>query len=722
VGARLRELVEKSCAESKYPFKVDSKTWGVTLDDDLRFAAAEFGTYKSTLRTATEERLRKYMREPSIPRATTATSFEMKDFQIAVTVAAPGTGKTRLIDDALRMPLDAKPGEQEHFDHFLRLAVTFNANYGGSYAHPLTARMLLMFFCGTVDESAEKALRHIDAKLVQLFPGKVVDSVARNVLNALEALYFDQRADGKLGRTVLLIDEISKADMKDATRVTSERHVYESVVGWLNGGVMAGSQVGRRGAVFTGLSAIAPWSERTARSGRSIVWLPLGTFDLWDEKVRIVVADQAKAIKNWPADAVISDRVWYVFAATGGRPRDVSRMLQLLSPVLRRDQPFADELLSNLFVAPAEVPFRRYLLPSMLNIKFFAMTAERTITQFGRDAASLALLNADQLATGEIESAVPSVSLGHAAAVEGSNEKLFDEIKAVIWSTTFCKLDGSGKDFERVWVLLVHTVLRLQHIVRCSDSDFWPRLEECAVLGGLARPTRQVLDVFASAKSDKARAGALFGRPGDKRVYEVQGSSIRRELPLKRDPPTLAWWQSVWTANVVPGTRDDIPVGWSVARDVVWRPWTVAYFADATHEAVDFALMVGDAGGTDANAPHVYLFQCKELTSKNVTQGTATTKDDNTMVKIVAKLRAQLDLLFSADFAATHVWRCAGINSVKQVTLCVAAINLSDKIELKKLDAPFNIVLFDGADFRALGGAAFGDTYFFRYLKTMNLN
>ena len=721
MGARLRELVKESCAESKYPFKVDSKTWGVTLDDDLRFAAAEFGTYKSTLRTATEERLRKYMREPSIPRATTATSFEMKDFQIAVTVAAPGTGKTRLIDDALRMPLDAKPGEQEHFDHFLRLAVTFNANYGGSYAHPLTARMLLMFFCGTVDESAEKVLRHIDAKLANLFSNVLAADLAADVLDALEALYFDQRGD-KLGRTVLLIDEISKALVTDATRVTSERHVYESVVGWLNGGVMAGSQVGRRGAVFTGLSAIAPWSERTPRSGRSIVWLPLGTFDLWDEKVRIVVADQAKAIKNWPADAVISDRVWYLLAATGGRPRDVSSMLQLLSPVLRRDQPFADELLSTLFVAPAEVPFRRYLLPSMLNIKFFAMTAERTITQFGRDAASLALLNADQLATGEIESAVPSVSLGHAAAVKDSNEKLFDEIKAVIWSTTFCKLDGSGKDFERVWVLLVHTMLRLQHIVRCSDSDFWPLLEESAVLGGLARPTRESLNVLASAKSDKARAGALFGRPGDKRVYEVQGSSIRRELSLEDEPPTLAWWQSVWTANVVPGTRDDIPVGWSVARDVVWRPWTVAYFADATHEAVDFALMVGDAGGTDANAPHVYLFQCKELTSKNVTQGTATTKDDNTMVKIVAKLRAQLDLLFSADFAATHVWRCAGINSVKQVTLCVAAINLSDKIELKKLDAPFNIVLFDGDDFRALGGAAFGDTYFFRYLKTMNLN
>jgi hypothetical protein len=351
VSARLRELVKESCAEAMYPFFKDHpKTWGVTREDDARFAAAEFGTYKSALRTETEELLRKYMREPSNPRVTTTTSFEMNDFEIAVTVAAPGTGKTRLIDDAMRMPLDAKQGEEKHFDLFLRLAVTFNGNYGGTYVHPLTARMLLVFFCGTVAQDAEDVLKSIDAKLVQLFPGKNVDSVARNVLNALEALYFDQHADSKLGRTVLLIDEISKALVTDATRVTSERHVYESVVGWLNGGVMAGSQVGRRGAVFTGLSAIAPWSERTPRSGRSIVWLPLGTFDLWDEKVRDVVAKQAKAIKNWPADAVISDRVWFLLAATGGRPRDVSHMLQLLSPVLRRDQPFADELLSTLFV------------------------------------------------------------------------------------------------------------------------------------------------------------------------------------------------------------------------------------------------------------------------------------------------------------------------------------------------------------------------------------
>lgn len=318
------------------------------------------------------------------------------------------------------------------------------------------------------------------------------------------------------------------------------------------------------------------------------------------------------------------------------------------------------------------------------------MMRARVITQFGDDAASLALLNAGQ-ATDEVALVVPSVSLGHAAFLAGENNELFDEIQALIVSTTFCKLDGTGKDFERVWVLLVHIVLRLQHIVRCTNNVFWPLLESRAVLCGLARPTDEAMDVFAN--SAQTRVNALFGRSAAKRVFTAPGSSISRNLsPV--DAPTLAWWQSVWTANVVPGERDDIPEGWPVARDVAWRPWTVVYFAEAKHEAIDFALMVGDANGTGANAPHVYLFHCKALTTKNVTQGAVTTKDDSTMVNIVAKLRTQLGRHFSADFADKHVWRRAGINSVKQMTLCVAAIDLSKDIDLKKLRAPFNIVLF----------------------------
>jgi hypothetical protein len=708
VGDQLRDVVKQSCTAASHPFKDDPKTWGVTFQKDARLTAYQFGEYKSKMRLEAEEKLRTYMREPSEPRAP-----ELNDFAIAVTVAAPGTGKTRLIDDAMRMPLGARDGEVDHFDSVLRLAVTFNSNYSGAYVFPLTARMLLLFFCGAVKVDAAIVLGRIDAALIQLYPSTPIKEVALRVLDALEALYFKERG-GKLGRTVLLIDEISKVDMMNVTSEASKQHVYNTVVGWLNGGVMAGTDKSRRGAVFTGLSAIAPWSKQTRQSGRSIVWLPLGTFDLFDENVRAVVVKEAEKIKGWSAGAVISERVWHLLAATGGRPRDVSSMLVRLSPLLRLVQPFSVDLLRTLFAKEPAASFRQYLLPSMLNISFFAMMGEEmSITQFGRDAASVALLNADQVATRASRAVVPSVSLGHASVVGDEHLPLFDEINVLILSTTFCKLDGSGKDFERVWVLLVHTVLRLQHIVRCTDKDFWPRLLGDSVnLGGLARPTRKALNVFATTVTDKARARALFGFPIGKRVWQARDSSINRRLPLTCEP-TLAWWNSVWTPKVEPGAHDDIPEGWQVALDVAWRPWTVVCFADREHEAVDFALMVGDASGTKAKLPHIYLFQCRALTTKNVAQKNA--------MEIVAKLKARLDVLFSADFAATHVWRLAGINSVKQVTLCVAAINVSDGIKLEKLNAPFNIVLFDSDDFRALGGAAFRDTYFFRHLEQMNV-
>jgi hypothetical protein len=717
----LRELVEDSCVEASYTHFKDAKSWGVTQEADPRFAGAEFGTYKSADRLATEKKLREYMREPSEPRATTTTGFQMKDFTIVVTVAAPGTGKTRLVDDALRMPLDAKPNEAKHFDHFLRLAVTFNSNYSGTYAHPVTARMLLMFFCGTVDAQASIVLDRIDTKLLQLFPNEKAKFVAQKVLDALEALYCEQRGCVlERCRTVLLIDEISKAVTlnEQGLEVAGQQLVYNAVVHWLDGGLINGTDKSRRGAVFTGLSAVAPWSQVTPSSGRQVEWLPLGTFDLWDDKVRAVVTAQAESNAGWPAGRKISDRVWYLLAATGGRPRDVSSMLGRLRVILAlAPQPGDLVLLNTLFVNRPEVEFQRYLLPSMLGIPFVAMLNAHTVTQFGRDCVSPALLNADQLSTGKnIVPVVPSVSLGHAAIVEQTDVKLNSEIRALITSTTFCKLDGSGKDFERVWVLLVHTVLRLQHIVRDPDSDFWPRLVgDTADLGGLARPKGKVLNVFADDDSSASRAQALFGWLEDGRVFKAPGSAIHhRRLPLTQ-APTLAWWHSAWTRTVKPGAVDDAPADWPVALDVVWRPWTVAYFAKATHQAAEFALMVGHAGGVGDKAPHLYLFQCKAL-AKNVTQGKPTTTNAKTMVGIVAKLQARLRLLFSDDFAATHVWRRAGINSAAQVTLCVAAINLSDEIALEKLNAPFNIVLFDKADFRALGGEAFRDTHFFRSL------
>jgi hypothetical protein len=126
--------------------------------------------------------------------------------------------------------------------------------------------------------------------------------------------------------------------------------------------------------------------------------------------------------------------------------------------------------------------------------------------------------------------------------------------------------DGSGKDFERVWVLLVHTVLRLQQIVRCTEDDFWPKPEDAAVVGGLARPKGKALNVFATGDDAEERVRALFGRvlrTGER--FTAPGSSINRNLSLD-DVPKLAWWQSAWTATVEPGDmRGEIPPGWPVS-------------------------------------------------------------------------------------------------------------------------------------------------------------
>jgi hypothetical protein len=73
-----------------------------------------------------------------------------------------------------------------------------------------------------------------------------------------------------------------------------------------------------------------------------------------------------------------------------------------------------------------------------------------------------------------------------------------------------------------------------------------------------------------------------------------------------------------------------------------------------------------------------------------------------------------LTLLFSDDFDG-HVLRRAGIKNHKQVTLCINALQFGERVDATNLSAPFSVV-FDKDDFDALGGAAFKDTRFFRFL------
>jgi hypothetical protein len=284
--AALVDLVMNACVETNTPFKRDPMTWGVTRDDDPRMTPACFGDYKSPQRLETEAKLREYMSAPSESRQT-----GLRDFSIAVTVAAPGTGKTRLLDDALRMPLDTK-----HFAHVLRLAITFNGTTGGAFAHPIAARVLREFFCGPAAETSNVVLKKIDKQLSRLFPSDDVNTVARSVLDALEALYFQQRGDGTLGRSVLLIDEISKALLLTADKdKLCEDSVYRTVVSWIDASLKAN---GRRGAVFTALTIESPWADASS-AGRPLVRLPLGTFDVWDAAVQR--AHRGPRAQHWAA-------------------------------------------------------------------------------------------------------------------------------------------------------------------------------------------------------------------------------------------------------------------------------------------------------------------------------------------------------------------------------------------------------------------------------------
>jgi hypothetical protein len=679
--AALVDLVMNACVETNTPFKRDPMTWGVTRDDDPRMTPRRFGDYKSPQRLATEAKLREYMSAPSESRET-----GLRDFSIAVTVAAPGTGKTRLLDDALRMPLDTT-----HFAHVLRLAITFGDWTNGAFEHPIATRVLREFFCGPAAVNADDVLKKIDAQLSRLFPRDDVNTVAQRVLDALEALYFQQRGDGTLGRSVLLIDEIAKARLLTADKgELCENLIYRTVVSWVDASLKAN---GRRGAVFTALTIESPWADASS-AGRPLVRLPLGTFDVWDATVQGAIEHEARSM--WPGFGAIDRRLWPLLAATGGRPGDVLLVLERLKEWRANLADAEDEaLLSALHVDDADSTFSRYLLPSMLGVWFYTFDSGRP-TQFGNDAASSALLNANVLAAKQRD--VPAVSLRYSRSFPASADHLLHVFAALVKATVFCKLDGTGKDFERAWALLTYSMLQLQFLVR-KDEAFWPTPYKRGVnLGGPARPTAPEIDVFA----DNNRIEALFAEPDYDRVFEAPGSSIRRKMWLRK--PTLALWKNAWTATVEPGAAEDVPSGWPVTLDVEWRPWTVVYFSDAGNVAIDFMLLVGKAGGTGASEPHVYMFQNRAL-AENVAQAK--------VAEIAHKLQAQLNVLFGESHASTHVLRLAGIQSARQVTLCIAALNCG-KVDLKALGAPFNVVLFDSADFRGLGGAAFRDTCFFR--------
>jgi hypothetical protein len=151
---RVGQLTQVVCEQHAAPFKSDAMSWGVTAVADERMTPLNFGDFKSEERKKTEQAAIEYISEPSQSRQ---ISSGTDTFGIAATVAAPGTGKTRLLDDLLRATVPTT-----HYNHFLRLPITFNGKTAGVFTHPVAVRALLQFVCGTTRVTAKRLLRTLD--------------------------------------------------------------------------------------------------------------------------------------------------------------------------------------------------------------------------------------------------------------------------------------------------------------------------------------------------------------------------------------------------------------------------------------------------------------------------------------------------------------------------------------------------------------------------------
>jgi hypothetical protein len=723
VGRKLAAVAKKATTGSQLvTFKTDEKSWGVTGVNDRRLASHSFGEYKNGTRLEAEANLTAYLCDFSKPRH----DLGSEQFTIAAAVAAPGTGKSRLLDDTVRGQIAAEVRDDVAIQRFdpsgaLLLPITFNGGTTRACVHDVASRCVLEFFCGqpAIDAASPNtstdAVKHhdvnfelgaIDAELPHLVAGATVD-VERAVLSALEALFFNERG-GTLGRSVLLVDEISKALVREQT-------VYANVVEWVDAGVV--QVAGRsgyhchRGAVFTGLSVISPWAQASP-SGRQIVQLALGLFDVWDPQVQDAILRDVRTQPQWANVTTLPQSLWSLLASAGGRPRDMENILFRLRDVDRINSVAEGrlmEVLSSPVVLDESAVFRRYLLASLLSVKFDVRDGANP-TRFGLDVTSRALRNSDLLADETLSSA-PSVSLRFYKCLKDQLQSVFERL---VWATTFYELRGDGKDFEHVWVLLLQTHLLLQHRVRCGDDGgmFWPQESLVSRIGGRSSPTGATLQMFARGI---ARESALFKEPHKGRVYEAPGSTIRREIHFEvTEPSQVMVWQNLWVDDVCGGA---LVSSLDASSEVKWQSPALVYFTQTNHDAIDFMLLVGEMGGSGATEPHVYMFQCKAKTRASVAAAG--------LQEIVDKLDAKLDKLFSRAFEG-NVLRVAGINSKKQVTLCVAALKIGDDFTFAPGEAkskkknlitpPFNVVLFDAASFRGLGGEALNTTRFMRFI------
>jgi hypothetical protein len=386
----------------------------------------------------------------------------------------------------------------------LLLAITFNGATTRACVHDVASRCVLEFFCcqPVIDDATLNKGADANTTSMLLMLSFRAWCVAQSLPSSRPFSTHSRRCSS----TRVAARSVAACCWSTRSRKrTNEGDVYRNVVEWVDaGGVRVAGRSGfhsRRGAVFTGLSVQTPWAQETA-SGRSVVRLALGLFDVWDPQVQDAILLDMRKRPKWANVTSLPAAFWSLLASAGGRPRDIESIVMLMSVKVHRIDKVNHDVLLPLLSSPIlgteHVVFRRYLLPSLLNVQFRVHDGTNP-TQFGLDVTSRSLRNSDLLADHVVEFA-PSVSLRFFTCLKGQLQSVFERL---VRATTFCELRGDGKDFENVWVLLLQTHLLLQHRVRLgSDSTSF----------GLNRRMACVLVVVEAQQAPRCRCLRVASR------------------------------------------------------------------------------------------------------------------------------------------------------------------------------------------------------------------
>jgi hypothetical protein len=142
---------------------------------------------------------------------------------------------------------------------------------------------------------------------------------------------------------------------------------------------------------------------------------------------------------KWANVTSLPAAFWSLLASAGGRPRYREYCGGGEGSSYRQGQPRCPVAIAEQSDLGLYVVFRRYLLPSLLNVQFLVHDGTNP-TQFGLDVTSRALCNSDLLAT--TGSNAPSLSLRFFTCLKGQLQSVFERL---VRATTFVSCVATAK-------------------------------------------------------------------------------------------------------------------------------------------------------------------------------------------------------------------------------------------------------------------------------------